>query len=47
MQSLAFVDAKVSAWNLTVEANGGTDYDGILRLGLVWNTFLWKDNTLP
>ncbi len=45
MQSLAFVDPQWGAWNLTAEANGGTDYDGILRLGLVWNTALGKGNT--
>lgn len=45
MQSLGFADANLKAWNLTVEANGGTDYDGILRLGVVWNTSLGKGNT--
>lgn len=40
MQSLAFADERLKAWNLTVEANGGTDYDGILRFGVVWNTSL-------
>lgn len=46
MQSLAFADERLKAWNLTVEANGGTDYDGILRLGVVWNTSLGQGNTL-
>ena len=45
MHSLGFADARLKAWNLTVEANGGTDYDGILRLGVVWNTSLGKGNT--
>jgi hypothetical protein len=45
MQSLGFADARLKAWNLTVEANGGTDYDRILRFGVVWNTSLGKGNT--
>jgi hypothetical protein len=45
MQSLDFVSPDLKAWNLTVEANGGTDYAGIARFGVVWNTSLWKDNT--
>lgn len=46
MQSLAFADERLKAWNLTVEANGGTDYDRILRFGVVWNTSLGAGNTV-
>lgn len=45
MHSLAFADESLKAWNLTVEGNGGTDYDRILRFGVVWNTSLGKGNT--
>ena len=45
MHSLGFADTRLKAWNLTVEANGGTDYDRILRFGVVWNTSLGKGNT--
>ena len=45
MHSLGWVDERWKAWNLTVEANGGTNYDGILRLGVVWNTSLGQGNT--
>ncbi len=45
MHSLAFADERLKAWNLTVEGNGGTDYDRILRFGVVWNTSLGKGNT--
>ena len=45
MQSLAFADDRLKAWNLTLEANGGTDFDRILRAGLVWNTSFGKGNT--
>lgn len=45
MQSLDFVSPDLKKWNLTVEANGGTDYAGIARFGVVWNTSLFKDNT--
>lgn len=45
MQSLDFVKPELKKWNLTVETNGGTDYDGIARFGVVWNTSLFKNNT--
>lgn len=45
MHSLAFVDPGLKSWNLTLEGNGGTDYDRILRFGVVWNTSLGKGNT--
>ncbi len=44
MQSLAFVDPALKKWNVTFEANGGTDYAGIGRLGLVWNTSFAEGN---
>lgn len=44
MQSLGFVDPSLQKWNLTFEANGGTDYDRIGRLGLVWNTSFGQGN---
>ncbi len=45
MHSLALVDESLKSWNLTLEGNGGTDYDRILRLGVVWNTSFGKGNT--
>jgi hypothetical protein len=44
MQSLSVVKSEWKAWSATVEVNGGTDYDGITRFGLVWNTSFWKGN---
>ncbi|MDI1319794.1 MAG: hypothetical protein PSW75_06310 [bacterium] len=44
MQSLGPLDPKLKKWNLTFEANGGTDYAGIGRLGLVWNTSFGQGN---
>ncbi|MEO6243983.1 MAG: hypothetical protein ABIQ12_01000 [Opitutaceae bacterium] len=44
MQSLEFVDPALKKWNLTFEANGGTDYDRIGRFGFVWNTSFGKGN---
>lgn len=45
MHSLGWVDPTWKAWNLTAEVNGGTDYDGIHRLGVVWNSSLGAGNT--
>jgi hypothetical protein len=45
MHSLGWVDPRWQTWNFTAEVNGGTDYAGILRLGVVWNTSLGAGNT--
>lgn len=42
MQSPGFAPPSLQKWNLTFEANGGTDYDGIGRFDVVWNTSLGK-----